>query len=268
MKITMLILAAMTALPTLMPTIAQAEPLPLPPEKCLGKDPWMWPECEKRMTAPSSECTACLYGCYPTSDGGTRCAYPPPEVGDFPIGAAKAEASGHTCSLIEIDDVVVGDCEVYDWHCEGGECEDTNGARWGDPGFVDPDEPTMAECKPVEIDTDGFAGAVICYGDTEAWTCSSNDGAEWFCWATDVQWSTDCPSCGSPVAEIERLANIDPDSTLPSGCSWSPGYLEGECRYSCNGWLKAACRVTYDGSSTVCRQSDGQTSVHKGQVTC
>lgn len=125
-----------------LPTVAQAEPLPLPPADCepsrdeKGKiivGTGDGDGCEKPLTAPSSECTACLYGCYPTSDGGTRCSYPPPEVGDFPIGAAKAEAAGHTCSLTETDGAVIGDCEVYSWRCAGGECEDMNSKRWGDP---------------------------------------------------------------------------------------------------------------------------------------
>jgi hypothetical protein len=268
----------------IMSATAMAEPLPLPPAHCApsrdekGKvivGSGGGPGCDKPIYAPGAECSACLYGCYATSDGGTRCAYPPPEVGDFPIGASEAETAGHSCSMSEVEGIVVGDCNIYGWSCDGIECEDSNGARWGDLAAIDElsdahAEPTSAaECKPVECDTDGFAGAVICYGDEDIWTCSSNNGTEWFCVSAAYNWSTDCPSCGSPAAEIERLANkIDPTSTIPSGCSWSPGDLEGECRYSCNGWLKAACRVTYDGSSTVCRQSDGQTSVHKGQITC
>lgn len=121
-----------------------------------------------------------------------------------------------------------------------------DGAWWH--GDLDPVE--GAECKSVKNDSDGFAEAILCYGEEEAWTCASDDGAHWYCWAIDFRWETDCPTCGSPenpVRAVEAIIDAtDPTAVLPT-CGWRPSSLNNECDLVCNGDYKAKCVRTATG---------------------
>lgn len=140
------------------------------------------------------------------------------------------------------------------------------GAWWH--GDLDPIDD--AECHHVENDADGFGEAIICYGEKEAWTCASDDGALWYCWAIDFRWETDCPTCGAPsdpVRAVERIvAETVPTEDLPS-CAWRPSSNSNECDLVCNGDYKARCIRTATGV-VGCSAGDDTGITGKGTLPC
>lgn len=236
---------------------------------------------------PPEGCYPCLYTCTQSSDG-VKCSTPPAEIGDFPVGAVEAEEAGHTCSLLELDGLTIGDCGVYGWQCDGEVCEDWNGGQWGDlASLVSAELAVEAEAKlqwrAVEQGgaTEGIVqvcspaaahpGCITCIiravPPSVSCVINSKAGA---CSAT-CKVSGCSAGCGGAPAQDdgpETITDASDPTAFRCGVTKTEGELSTICEFSCDGKTVGVCETprypdAKGDKSTSCGLGDVQIKLSK-----
>lgn len=106
---------------------------------------------------------------------------------------------------------------------------------------------------------DWGAEVIICTGSKGNWSCLPR-GDGWACYADDVVWSTDCPSCSRP--SDDEVGRIQDEPKATGDCRWGdPAGTDYDCVLQCGDKWIAACTYFSSFDATICAHANGSVTL-------